>query len=68
MDRASDCDEITFNGVSNKELQMMCRGEWLNDNVRTLCGYPGRAIASIFISDYHSVPSDAKERSTRGIL
>ena len=45
MDRASDCEEIT---VSNKELQMMCRGgDWLNDNVRTLCGYPVRTIASI---------------------
>lgn len=31
MDKAND-SEIT-NGVSKNELQMMCQGEWLSDNV-----------------------------------
>ena len=36
MDEASDSE--CMDGVcrvSNKELQEMCQGEWLNDNVRT---------------------------------
>ena len=31
----SNNSESIINGVSNKELQMLCQGEWLNDNVST---------------------------------
>ena len=36
MDKASDSECMDgVCGVSNKELQGMCQGKWLNDNVRT---------------------------------
>ena len=34
MDEANVSEEI-INAVSNKELQMMCEGQGLNDNVST---------------------------------
>ena len=58
--------------VSNKELQEMCQGEWLNDNIRTeydVVYDPGIYIDPmvpifIFILYYHNIPSCTEERST----